>query len=282
MTDRLFVFKISLTKQNALFIIVQSVKKCRYHERMLQMKTIKSLMNALLLIGILALGIMLAIQTATLYEEQRAHSKTQEELANMSQQHRELGRELDRSQERLSHLEPVVEWMRSIYDLENMSEEQLHKAAEIAQETPLDFEGALSLVRYADLYEIDYSLVLAVIEIESNFNRNLVGTSQDRGYMQIIPGTEQFLAERYGEELGLTYNPDRIFEPEYNIALGIKYLDELIGVHGNQLDKILSEYNRGPFGLEQYYAAHQTYETTYSRSVISRTPKYIALNDKDE
>lgn len=106
-----------------------------------------------------------------------------------------------------------------------------------------------------------------------------MGQDQDRGYMQIIPGTEKWLATAYGEELGLEYDPSRIFEADYNLALGIKYLDELISGYGTNYDRILSEYNRGPSNLAKYYSANQTYSTSYSRKVLSKVPIYVSLND---
>lgn len=205
-------------------------------------------------------------------QAQQALIHTQETKIRM------LTEKLQKSETALQAQKPLIENLLKNVDISNMEKHQIQKASEISVETPLDFEAALCLVKYADRYDIEYSLVLSIIEIESNFNRNLVGTSQDRGYMQIIPGTEKWLAEQYGEELGIRYNPKLIFDPEYNLALGIKYLDELIALYGNQLDRILSEYNRGPINLQRYYAKNNTYSTTYSRSVLSRTGKYIRLN----
>jgi soluble lytic murein transglycosylase-like protein len=156
--------------------------------------------------------------------------------------------------------------------------DQLSKANEIAENTPLDLAAATSLVKYADQFDIPYSLVLSIIDLESNFTADLVGTHEDRGYMQIIPKTEAWLATAYGEELGLSYDPARIFEPDYNLALGIKYLDVLMSSNGANMEKILSEYNRGPYNLEKYFALNQTYSTDYSRTVLSKERKYLSYN----
>ena len=166
----------------------------------------------------------------------------------------------------------------AVIDFDSMDLNQLEKANQIANSTPLDIAAATSLVKYADQYDIPYSLVLSIIELESNFQPNLVGADQDRGYMQIIPDTEAWLATKFGEELGLTYDPSRIFEPNYNLALGIKYLDVLMSSSGSNMDKILSEYNRGPYNLEKYFAINQTYATTYSQSVLNKERKYLAFN----
>ena len=164
-------------------------------------------------------------------------------------------------------------------DLDSYDVAQLESAKEISEETPLDYDAALALVKYADLYEIPYSLVLSIVEMESNFQSDLVGANQDRGYMQLIPNTERYLANTFGEELGLTYDPDRIFEPAYNLALGIKYLDILSDNYGDDYNRILSEYNRGPGNLAKYYAENRTYVTSYSRKVLSTEQKYVVLNN---
>ncbi len=168
--------------------------------------------------------------------------------------------------------------LAKVIDFDKVEVSQLEKANQISDNTPLDLASATDLVKYADQYDIPYSLVLSIIDIESGFDQNLVGRDQDRGYMQIIPSTEKWLANEYGKELGLTYDPDRIFEPEYNLALGIKYLDILMNAYGANYDRILSEYNRGPYNLQKYFALNKTYSTSYSRSVLGKESKYVAFN----
>lgn len=190
--------------------------------------------------------------------------------------------ELDKANATIELQTPMVEgYMRlaDFLDFDSLDTTQLEKAKEISDATPLEYESAIILVKYADIYDIPYSLVLSIIDIESGFQQNLVGADRDRGYMQIIPGTERWLAKTFGDELGLSYDPNRIFEPEYNLALGIKYLDELMSDYGVDYDRILSEYNRGPNNLKKYYEANRTYSTTYSRKVLSKNTSYVALND---
>ncbi|HAS73211.1 MAG TPA: hypothetical protein DCS67_03610 [Clostridiales bacterium UBA8960] len=194
----------------------------------------------------------------------------------------ELSTELEYANQTIKKQEPIVASfieLSKFLDFDALQTTQLEKAKEISDATPLDYESAIVLVKYADMYDIPYSLVLSIIDIESNFNGKLIGTSQDRGYMQIIPGTERWLVTTFGEELGLTYNPERIFDPEYNIALGIKYLDELMNEYGADYERILSEYNRGPSNLKKYYEANRTYSTSYSRKVLSKQQLYVAFNN---
>ncbi len=153
------------------------------------------------------------------------------------------------------------------------------KAKEIKDDTPLDFETAYIVAKYANEFNLNVSLILSVMELESNFSQYEVGADDDRGYMQIIPSTEKWLAEEFGEKIGLSYDPDRIFEPEYNIGLASVYIDLLQNAYGNDYDRILSEYNRGPYNLRKYFEENNTYETTYSRVILTKEQKYLALNN---
>lgn len=221
-----------------------------------------------------------AAQKITAYKQENVALASQ--LMEKEDKIEKLSFSLELAEETLEAQQGIVtEYKRlsQFINFEEMDSSQLERSQKIAEKTPLDPESALILVQYADQYGIPVSLVLSIMEIESNFKTDLVGANQDRGLMQIIPGTEKWLATAYGEELGITYNPERIFEPEYNIALGVKYLDVLMENYGRNYERILSEYNRGPSKLKEYYEAHQTYSTTYSRKVLSKQQKYIALNN---
>ncbi len=150
----------------------------------------------------------------------------------------------------------------------------LNRIAALADETPLNLQESAILLGYCEKMNIRPSIVLGLIETESKFKKYAVGTSQDRGYMQIIPGTEKWLAYRYGYRLNVRYDTSKIFEPEYNFALGIIYLNHLMRVHGEDYHRILSEYNRGPYNLKAYYEKHKTYQTSYSILVLKRATKY--------
>src|SRR5690606_30016581 len=64
-------------------------------------------------------------------------------------------------------------------------------------------------VHYAERYGVDPQLVLAIIETESSFNPNAVGTShREIGLMQLHP----------------RFFPDASFDIEENIHAGVRYL----------------------------------------------------------
>lgn len=193
-----------------------------------------------------------------------------------------MEQELVRLREELKEkeaLEAKVKRIEEFIDLDAYTDEDLQKAKDISLGTPLDFKTSLILVDYSNRYDLKLSLLLGIMELESNFNQYEVGTSQDRGYMQIIPSTEKWLAKAFSDELGFEYDPERIYEPEYNIGLAAVYLNTLKTAYGENYDRILSEYNRGPYNLQKYYEKYATYETSYSRVVLSKANKYLAYNN---
>lgn len=249
----------------------------------------KTQMKMILMSVVVALSVLTIFLGVEAYQTSSEIQKLKEEAqtltSNVTQLEREnnhLSIQLDEANEVILAQKPVVAQFNKIaefMDLDAIDLGMLESVKEISDATPMSYEDAMVLVKYADMYELPYSMVLSIIELESNFQKDLVGSSQDRGYMQIIPSSERYLATKFGEELGLTYDPSRIFEAEYNLALGIKYLDMLRDQYGDNYDRILSEYNRGPGNLARYYAAYNTYSTSYSRKVLSKQQKYLAFND---
>jgi soluble lytic murein transglycosylase-like protein len=169
------------------------------------------------------------------------------------------------------------EMLDQLISLSQLDNSKIERALEIAADTPLNFKESLILLSYAEKFNVQPSLILAVIKKESNFNGTLVGTHRDRGFMQIIPSTEKWLASVFGKELGLQYDPNLIFTPEYNLGLGIRYIADLLGEHSDP-HRALSEYNRGAGKLAAYYAINKTYETGYSKLVVSQEKQFEQYN----
>lgn len=220
---------------------------------------------------------MNALQTKAMEADQLALDTQQYKLEIEAMQ-RDLQILKNEVQEKKA-LEEKLEKIEEYIDFDAYTEEQLNKAKDISMGTPLDFKTSLVLVDYAERFDLSPSLILGIMELESNFNQFEVGAAQDRGYMQIIPPTERWLTKAFAQELGFEYDPERIFEPEYNIGLAAVYLHTLQGAYGSNYHRILSEYNRGPYNLARYYEKNKTYSTSYSRVVLSKEKKYLAYNE---
>jgi soluble lytic murein transglycosylase-like protein len=94
--------------------------------------------------------------------------------------------------------------------------------------------------RYADRYDIDPTLVRAVIQVESNFNPRCVSSKGARGLMQLMPAT----ARRFGVT--------NIHDPEQNIHGGVRYLAYLMRLFNEDLPRVLAGYNAGENAVIRY------------------------------
>ena len=100
------------------------------------------------------------------------------------------------------------------------------------------------IYKYADEYDLDPYLVMAVIKVESNFvpeaHSNYAG-----GLMQLTEETAQWNAD----QMGITYYD--YMDPETNIKLGCHYLNHLIE-HYDNLDTALAAYNGGMGNVHEW------------------------------
>jgi soluble lytic murein transglycosylase-like protein len=106
--------------------------------------------------------------------------------------------------------------------------------------------------RYAAKYDVDPTLVRAVIQVESDFNPNCVSNKGARGLMQLMPGT----AKRFGVT--------QIHDADQNIHGGVRYLAYLLELFNQDLPRVLAGYNAGENAVLKYggippYAETGTY-----------------------
>jgi soluble lytic murein transglycosylase-like protein len=85
----------------------------------------------------------------------------------------------------------------------------------------------------ADRYQVDHTLIKAVIKAESNFNAKAVSPKGAQGLMQLMPKTAAIL------------DVEDSFEPESNIEGDVRYLRYLINVYDGGLPYALAAYNAG-------------------------------------
>jgi soluble lytic murein transglycosylase len=127
---------------------------------------------------------------------------------------------------------------------------------------------ARTIVREARAAGLDPLLVVAVIEVESAFRPGAVSPAGAIGLMQVMPATGAWLAARAGR-------PERgegphLLEPEWNVALGVRYLSLLIRQFG-RVDEALVAYNAGPARAREVLSgeARPRWLAGYPRKVLS-------------
>ncbi len=86
----------------------------------------------------------------------------------------------------------------------------------------------------AQKYDVPFSLVKAIIKVESDFDPNAISRCGARGLMQIMPGT--------ASDLGVTNS----FDPRENIIGGVRYLRKLLDQFHGSIPLALAGYNAGP------------------------------------
>ncbi len=116
--------------------------------------------------------------------------------------------------------------------------------------------------KLAPQYEIDPSLVLAVIAVESGFNTQAVSPKNAQGLMQLIPAT----AERFQVR--------DVFDPEENIRGGMAYLRWLLAFFKGDVALVAAAYNAGEGAVEKYRGIPPYPETVkYVDKIMSRYNK---------
>ena len=87
---------------------------------------------------------------------------------------------------------------------------------------------------------LDPMLVAGLIRQESAFQPGSLSKAKAMGLMQVMPGTGKILAK----QLNVPFKKQRLFEPEYNLRLGTKYLANLVAMFGSE-EPAIAAYDAG-------------------------------------
>ncbi len=112
-------------------------------------------------------------------------------------------------------------------------------------------------------YGVEFSLIKAVIKVESGFNPKAVSRVGAKGLMQIMPTNYKSL-----------YVKDP-FNPLDNIMGGALYLQRLLRRYEYKLPLVLAAYNAGPEAVDKYKRIPPYEETqNYVRKVMKTYSQY--------
>jgi len=119
----------------------------------------------------------------------------------------------------------------------------------------------------ARTYQVDASLLHAVIAAESGYNPAAVSNKGAVGLMQLMPET----ARRYGVE--------NSFDPEQNIRGGTQYLSYLLQLFDNNLELAVAAYNAGENAVIRHGYSIPPYRETlgYVPNVLKLQKKYRSI-----
>jgi len=118
-------------------------------------------------------------------------------------------------------------------------------SARLARQVP-DPEERIAILKtvhqHASHAGLAPELVLAVIDVESNFDRYAISSASALGLMQVMPF--------WVEEVGYT-DKNRLFDVDFNILLGCRILKYYLDMENGDLIKGLARYN-GSVGQRWY------------------------------
>lgn len=141
----------------------------------------------------------------------------------------------------------------------------------IIYDIPLNDKIQNYIYKICEKYEIEYELVLAVINHESNFNTDLISynkdkngniLSYDQGLFQINNIYEDWYAELAGLE---DFNTLDIYD---NIRMGIAGLTYYLNRWDGKEIQALNEYNMGIAGYKKYRIKTKKISRSYDRKIL--------------
>jgi soluble lytic murein transglycosylase-like protein len=121
-----------------------------------------------------------------------------------------------------------------------------------------------TIIREARAQNLEPSLVVAVIEVESAGYHLAVSHVGAMGLMQILPSTGKELAAQMNIEWK---GPDTLFDPIINVRLGTAYLRQLTDRFGS-VHTALAAYNWGPGRIHRRLRRGATVPSGYIEQVM--------------
>lgn len=113
--------------------------------------------------------------------------------------------------------------------------------------------------------EVPVSLVIAMIDKESNFNPESVSDTGDYGLMQINKINHETLEEQY--------RAADMLDPYQNVFCGIKVIGAYIKTYEGDYNKALMAYNMGEYGAKKAWESGIK-STSYSESILNLMSEY--------
>ena len=144
------------------------------------------------------------------------------------------------------------------------------------------FESKLDIVKkLAQQYQLDVSLILAVIETESSFNPLAISPIPAFGLMQLVPNTAGIDAYQYLYGERHIVSPEYLFDQHNNLLLGTTYLHLLsqrylrdIEDKQSKLYCILASYNTGVGNVARTFVAQKNLKLAIAK-INSLAPEQI-------
>ena len=140
----------------------------------------------------------------------------------------------------------------------------IEEAAEITAiyDVPLKAELQVRIIDICHEYEIDPAVVLAMMDVESDYDIYAMGDSGNAfGLLQVQP--------RWHYERIARLGCADLFSPENNVTVAVDYLAELLEKYDGDMEMALTAYNRGSYGAQRDLFSKGIYSSKYSTEVLT-------------
>lgn len=103
--------------------------------------------------------------------------------------------------------------------------------------------------KYMTNVNVEWALVHALIRQESRYDEAAVSSAGARGLMQLMPGT----AKEVAKKAGISHQTDWLTQkPGHNVALGTRYLQNVLNRYDGNYAMALAAYNAGPARVNKW------------------------------
>jgi len=144
---------------------------------------------------------------------------------------------------------------------------------ELIESLPRAYEWLV--VPAANRYGLDPNLLLAVMRVESAYQKHIVSYAGAVGLMQIMPRTGQLIAHALGHD---DFTPADLLDPRVNLEFAAWYLASLIQRFDGHLPLAIAAYNGGPHNVRRWIqesAAGTPLDVLLERIPFTQTHRYV-------
>lgn len=171
--------------------------------------------------------------------------KYRSEVRELTTEQVHKGRPLNGEYMTLVHKTEIpIDWDKGAYDF-------------VALNVPMDTDLQEFIYYLCAGYNIDFSLVMAMIEQESGYRTDVVSKTNDYGLMQINKINHDYLKQATGVT--------DFLDPYENVKAGVYVLKDLFDKY-QETDMVLMAYNLGECGAARLWE-NGIYETNYTKAI---------------
>lgn len=131
------------------------------------------------------------------------------------------------------------------------------------------------VVPAAKRYGLDPNLLLAVMRVESAYQKHIVSYAGAVGLMQIMPRTGRLIAHTLGHD---DFTPADLLDPDLNLEFAAWYLTSLIQRFDGHLPLAIAAYNGGPHNVRRWIQeapAEAPLDVLLERIPFTQTHRYV-------